>query len=180
MTTEEKNKLLTALCGYYPHGVIIEVEGYHIGKLKGIDNYTVSTDRGINYPLRLVKPYLRPMKSVTEKEWSEIIHLRSQISKSVIGEHEVVDYYNAHFLDYRLLILDNLAKEAKDWMYDFSNKKEDVPLLSCNFSIDDRIRLKGNTGDHIGFCIVDIREGIYWCDAGITIPCSQQHLFETF
>ena len=37
MTDQEKKKLLIALSGYYPHGVIVEIEGYGIHKLKGID-----------------------------------------------------------------------------------------------------------------------------------------------
>ena len=59
-------------------------------------------------------------------------------------------------------------------------RKEDVSAQPYDFSIGDRIRLKGNVNDTIGFCIVDIREGYYWCDADITIPHSKQHLFEKF
>ncbi len=60
------------------------------------------------------------------------------------------------------------------------NTEDDVSAQSCSFSVGDRIRFKGNTGDHTGFCIVDIQEGVYWCDADITIPCSQQNKFEKF
>ena len=59
-------------------------------------------------------------------------------------------------------------------------RKEDVSAQPYDFSIGDRIRLKGNVNDTIGFCIVDIREGYYWCDADITIPHSKRHLFEKF
>jgi hypothetical protein len=48
------------------------------------------------------------------------------------------------------------------------------------FSIGDRIRLKGNISDTTGHCIVDIREGVYWCDEDITIPLSKHYLFEKF
>jgi len=177
MTNEDKKELLIALCGYYPYGVIVKVDGHFIGKLTEIENHSVSTDFGINYPLRLVKPYLRPMGSITEEEKAAITRLRDQVNRFLIGEYEVVDYYNAHFLDYRHLIADCLALEAPEGMYDIAREKEPV---KPKFKVGDRIRLKGNTGDHVGFCIVDIREGIYWCDAGISIPCSRQHLFEKF
>ena len=55
-----------------------------------------------------------------------------------------------------------------------------IPIESYIFSIGDRIRLKANTYDSIGHCIVDIREGCYWCDADITIPHSCQNLYEKF
>ena len=57
---------------------------------------------------------------------------------------------------------------------------EVTPTAPYMFSIGDRIRLKGNVNDHIGFFIVDIREGYYWCDADITIPLSKQYLFEKY
>ena len=57
---------------------------------------------------------------------------------------------------------------------------EFLPIVPYTFSIGDRIRLKGNTYDTIGHCIVDIREGYYWCDADITIPHSCQDRYEKF
>ena len=55
-----------------------------------------------------------------------------------------------------------------------------IPIAPYTFSIGDRIRLKGNTYDSIGHCIVDIHEGYYWCDADITIPHSCQGWYEKF
>lgn len=57
---------------------------------------------------------------------------------------------------------------------------ESIPIAPYTFTIGERIRRRGNTCDNIGHYIVDIREGYYWCDDGITIPHSQQHLFEKF
>lgn len=133
--TEPMNKeLLIALCGYYPYGVIVMIEGYGTHKLKGIDNGTISTDRGINYPLRLVKPYLRTIESITEEELNEI---NNTIYDGVIIEDgtfvfnkdgnwfnptfpEIVELFkwcNSHFIDYHGLIPDGLALEAKEGMY---------------------------------------------------------------
>ncbi len=71
------------------------------------------------------------------------------------------------------------ARHFANWQLN-KLRKEDVSAQPYDFSIGDRIRLKGNVNDTIGFCIVDIREGYYWCDADITIPHSKQHLFEKF
>lgn len=123
MTNEEKKELLIALCGYYPYGVIVEVEGYDRSKLKGIDNGTVSTERGINYPLRLVKPYLRPMESMTDHEVME--YKAIQLCQVVDGKCEAwdeTDWLNALFLDYRGLIPRGMALPACEGMY---NLKKD-------------------------------------------------------
>ena len=50
----------------------------------------------------------------------------------------------------------------------------------CKFSIGDRIRRKGNIGDEVGHYIIDVKEGSYWCDAGVTIPLSWQDGYEKF
>ena len=56
--TQENELLLKDLCTRLPYGVYIKIEGYGTHKLTGIDGTNISTDRGINYPLHLVKPYL--------------------------------------------------------------------------------------------------------------------------
>lgn len=118
MTDKEKKKLLIALSGYYPHGVIVEIEGYRIGKLTGIESHSVSTDFGINYPLRLVKPFLRTMDSMTEEEIKE--YKAIQLCQVIDGKCEAwdeTDWLNARKLDYRHLTDDGLAKVAKEGMY---------------------------------------------------------------
>ena len=118
MTNEENNDLLIALCGYYPYGLMVEVEGYGTSKLKGIDNGTVSTEIG-NYPLRLVKPYLRPMDSMDGME----IMCYQNMSVYWFDEDKyedawnIEDWLNDSFLDYRDLISEGLALKAKEGMY---------------------------------------------------------------
>lgn len=82
MTREEKQMLLKDLCARLPYGVKVEIDGYNISVLEGIDGDTISTDRGINYPLRLVKPFLRPMSSMTEEETRKIIELSGILTSS--------------------------------------------------------------------------------------------------
>ena len=109
MINEEKKELFIALCGYYPHGVMVKIEGYGTSRLKGIDNGTVSTERGINYPLRLVKPYLRTMDSMTEEEqikFSSLCELTTDSNGEKVWSVSVkgYDWLNANFFDYRNFI----------------------------------------------------------------------------
>ena len=59
--------------------------------------------------IKEIKPYLRPMSSVSElisaKEWSSL------------GGIELIDWYNANHIDYRGLIPKGLAIEASKDMY---------------------------------------------------------------
>lgn len=119
MTQQDKDLLLRDLCARLPYKVFVMVEGYHIDKIKGIDGDVISTDRGINYPLRLVKPYLRPMSSMTEKECYQIANIRSTFTDNwkyiktpiplYIANYNQVDWLNAHHFDYRGLIEKGLA-----------------------------------------------------------------------
>ena len=75
MTQEDKELLLKDLCARLPYDVMVNVEGYDTEKLIGIENETITTkatptsysDKG-EYPIYIVKPYLRQMSSMTEEE----------------------------------------------------------------------------------------------------------------
>lgn len=78
MTQEEKNKLLKYLCEALPYGVIVDRLG-RPRKLIGIypfKEYCFILDNGDYMPqpytIEDVKPYLRPMSSMTEEEYDEI------------------------------------------------------------------------------------------------------------
>lgn len=122
-----KEELLSALCGYYPYGVIVEIKGYDISKLKGIDKGTISTERGINYPLELVKPYLRSMESMTIDEVAaytatmQTKEVGREKSLTKFKTYHTFDYLNKNFFDYRGLISRGQALEAKEGMYKFNN-----------------------------------------------------------
>jgi hypothetical protein len=139
MTQEQKELLLKDLCGRLAYSVQIEIEGYRSGVLKGIDGDTISTDMGINYPLRLVKPYLRPISSMTIEEECEFCRLFGCDSVNVTYGYmnwevggscdnydfdiefsklaNAIDYLNAHHFDYRGLIPMGLALPAPEGMY---------------------------------------------------------------
>lgn len=123
MEQTKKKLLLKDLCARLTYGVQIEIEGCRGGVLKGIDGDTISTDRGINYPLRLVKPYLRPMSSMTEEEKENYFNLRTKAWDVHINDYwyydnfESYDYLNSIHVDYRGLIEKGLALEAPEGMY---------------------------------------------------------------
>lgn len=121
MTQEEKLLLLQDLCARLPYGVICHyncVAEYNtmviqkancVNKLEGIIpfngqiGYMVGGDK-VNALSGDIKPYLRPMSSMTEEEKEELRTL-----KWTKLEHYTVDFLNAHHLDYRGLIERGLA-----------------------------------------------------------------------
>lgn len=122
MTQEDKELLLKELCGRLPWGVNVQYDNqvyaidyvsaeYEEVKLDILDNYTV----GISD----IKPYLRPMNSMTDEEMAERIsilyELEGHIEEDVTYKYQ--DWLNAHHLDYRGLIHKDLAIEAPKDMY---------------------------------------------------------------
>lgn len=119
MTQEEKQLLLKDLCARLPYEVNIQVK----------EGITVDTELKIGHIQRLqndeigLKPYLRPMSSMTEEEVFEFIQISDSILR--IGEKkwtcilslEQMDWLNAHHFDYRGLIEKGLALEAPKDMY---------------------------------------------------------------
>jgi hypothetical protein len=70
------------------------------------------------YYVEEIKPYLRPMKSMSDEEEEEFTDLAFRIDlKDDSAIIEQVDWLNAHHFDYRGLILKHLALEAPEGMY---------------------------------------------------------------
>lgn len=126
MTQENEQLLLQDLSAKLPYGVkaehpyakealvlgIIERKGYKCG-IRYID---VITDKQ-TYPIRYIKPYLRPMSSMTEEEQKEFVKFHCiNICPIVItekltisNEAEMFDWLNKKMFDYRGLIPKGLA-----------------------------------------------------------------------
>ena len=146
MTQEERNLLIKDLCGRLPYGVIVKKEysfvftNGTISKSKKIErldlediDYLISGDNCVD----VLKPYLRPMSSMTEEEKKEYIEYAGyEIEESVNGRHyeyylkdfcgtpndpsvnaDSVDWLNREMFDYRGLIPKGLANEAPEGMY---------------------------------------------------------------
>lgn len=105
MTQEEKELLLKDLCARLPYNVKGLINGWE-GIIRPHDIEDFQKE------LRTIKPYLRPMSSMTEEEKEEL-----RILKWTKLEHHTVDWLNAYHFDYRGLIPMGLALEAKEEVY---------------------------------------------------------------
>ena len=159
MKQEEKELLLKDLCARLPYGIIASVRGsdeefqhFHILGVKDgkvwVKNDILQVDHFDD--VEVIKPYLRPMSSMTEEEKEEFKRICDEEDildecgyivgtfygmKVLYGEVEdvypynlkikipqnlnysVLDFLNAHYLDYRGLIEKGLALEAPEGMY---------------------------------------------------------------
>lgn len=155
MTQEEKNLLLKDLCGRLPYVTYVRIidptcldkhESVTEGCVGGYSNTRMCQDYSMDEIFEFiesgdtVKPYLRPMSSMTEVEKIEL--------KEYLGAEEVgcegfdyieggtledyvseipyslctyvIDWLNAHHFDYRVMIEKELAIEAPENMYEIN------------------------------------------------------------
>ena len=142
MTQEEKRLLFKDLCARLPYGVVIHTDWEDV-KLdndhRGIGmlyykHYSEEAKKECGYDENdcsiiisgcfyghNIKPYLRPMSSMTKEEWN------NYTSTWKLVEHDLEDTYEpsiessdwliSHHFDYRGLIEKGLALEARKEMY---------------------------------------------------------------
>lgn len=143
MTQEEKQELMVALCGYLPYGLKIEEYneeyGFNDSELSVVSMKYFADDEAsaegywINR-IENIKPYLRPMSSMTEEEKEELRqeHIKDEklfaecLKKAANGDssmrgkvvpHFAADWCNKNHFDYRGLIPIGLAISAPEGMY---------------------------------------------------------------
>lgn len=141
MKQEDKELLLKDLSARTPYKVVAQVtykdsEGWKTGDRKVLGVYTdgqVYVDC-VYTNIENVKPYLRPMSSMTEEEFLEYHNIkygkityrknwkRFDVGKfhnvGIIPIEEYLDWLNAHHFDHRELIDKGLALKAPKGMYD--------------------------------------------------------------
>ncbi len=128
MTQEEKNLLLQDLCArlqYKPHCRVFKLNGdikENDDVLYGVigDNViTLKSDKDECLMYYQIKPYLRPMSSMTEEEYKEwrYLYLPLPHDNEATETQRRIDWLNAHHFDYRGLIPMGLALEAPEDMY---------------------------------------------------------------
>ena len=138
MIQEDKKLLLRDLCARLPYGAKLDI-------LNGVDTLgNIDINEGwinASYDVDEVKPYLRPMSSMTEEEAKELSILygikdilsikitdeyieaivddgfsstetRTIWYDEIISSIEIFDWLNAHHFDYRGLIEKNLALDC--------------------------------------------------------------------
>lgn len=127
----DKQLLLKDLCARLPYGVICKMEDKLIINDSPFYDYTLSErhiDLFRNHKDFYIKPYLRPMSSMTEEEKQRynqfIYHLEAYSLPNYGGYfvfvdemHELQDWLNRNHFDYRGLIEEGLAIEAPENMY---------------------------------------------------------------
>ena len=141
MNIEEKNLLLKDLCARFIYGVIVRVYDNEHGDFDSyvdnisnsciethpVEELTIDFNPYVFYKLQEIKPYLRPISSMTEEEKKEFNSLINGVEERCINAYgkggytlafiEVNDWLNKHHFDYRGLIEKGLAIEAPDSMY---------------------------------------------------------------
>ena len=134
MTQEEKELLIKDLCARLPYGVKVNISA---SRPDLYDNFVQSiNDATINYiDLNIekcrykefwwdtyivnVRPYLRPMSSMTEEERNSVENWNWNIgTKDNENALSYFDWLNKKGFDYRGLIPMGLALEAKEGMYE--------------------------------------------------------------
>lgn len=133
MTQEEKQLLLRDLCARQPYGVKFRAENgddpVELHYVRDEDVYG-RIYSNLPYWIETIKPYLRPISSMTEVELREAKelgiyfafedHIRVFDGFGNVGAKEqlkALDWLNSHQFDYRGLIPLGLALEAKEGMY---------------------------------------------------------------
>lgn len=146
MTQENKELLLKDLCAKLQYNVIVDY-GYNAFDVRK-GNYIKHGSKRIldcdlldvfisprqNEKGEYIKPYLRPMSSMTEEE--KLMYEGLMIGIDNISYMlDVIDWLNSHHFDYRGLIEKGLAIDATKlniyWIMALNNieKSRDTPLL---------------------------------------------------
>lgn len=135
MKQEDKQLLLVDLCARLPYGVKVQVTKVPIGLSKDETltyNRMYSLDESDEYIT--IKPYLRPLSSMTEEESSELSNIISEwfdkelfyLTEEPFLEYalakidysinpQLFDWLNAHHFDYRGLIAKGLATSTEEF-----------------------------------------------------------------
>lgn len=145
-TKKEIEELLIALCGYLPYGLkcsIYRVDDDGIGWRDAICRGYFQNEYGYEFyfddvisidNVEKVKPYLRPMLSMTDEEKKEYQLLQTICGSyhyefgNIVDDVELldnfisIDWLDKHCFDYRGLIKIGLALEAPEEMYDIKTE----------------------------------------------------------
>lgn len=137
MTQEEKKLLIQDLSARLPYGVMVQVKCGKVrknGKLWVVDTnleeVAVCLEDEVcltadNFDIENVKPYLRPMKSMSDKEYEEYEKRRhldtldsaESLKQKAVGKRHISSWYRGadwlleHHFDFRGLIEKGLAIE---------------------------------------------------------------------
>jgi len=128
MTEQDKQLLLKDLCARLPYGVKINIYDDYLGTTKDEELNVFHLDSTYSIEYRKLRPYLRPMSSMTKEEKKKMQALYHENTQNVFKDPDeirayrfydisVVDWLNEHHFDYRNLIEKGLAIVAPEDMY---------------------------------------------------------------
>lgn len=131
MTQEDKDLLLKDICARLPYKVKCQIafdeEDIHIETLESVSPtmlFNQVTTSGSVVSIENVKPYLRPMLSMTEEELTQYKCMNDALDENyevhIDNAYPAFDWCNSHHFDYRNLIERGLALEATEGMYDIN------------------------------------------------------------
>ena len=129
MTQEDKELLLKDLCARLPYHTIVstgeeDLELVKVDILNGL--VYIFSESFLEFNVFKIKPYLRPMSSMTEEEKTEYRNIAPGITWNYgiqFPTTNKIDWLNKHHFDYRTddegktMIEKGLALEAPDGMY---------------------------------------------------------------
>lgn len=120
MTNEQVKLLVKDISARLPYGVKVQPSGSAFPhRFIGYDKGLARIDTDQRFELENIKPYLRPVSSMTEKEKEEYYRFYDLLANENFELYKQIDWLNAHHFDYRGLIPLGLALPAPEGMYDF-------------------------------------------------------------
>lgn len=192
MTQDEKELVIKDLSGRLPYGVIVQVNdglrGIYDRRLAQVFCDRVSCSVNVCDPLKecicidSVKPYLRPLSSMTEeekKEYGKVCELDTEIlaNHPMNGEpfpalYNSQDWLNKNMFDYRGLIPRGLALETTEGMNEHE-AKSDVNESGLRIGIGCKIRSKTNPDVILSIVSDDCHEDKFECSNGSVLSLKQ-------
>lgn len=118
MSDKDKRLLLIDLSARLPYRQFVLLGGKETVMLCGIDGDEVYLNiDSDSFHVESIKPYLRPMSSMTRDESYELDHVEERYDNHYDSIVAQIDWLNSHHFDYRGLIERGLALEAPKGMY---------------------------------------------------------------
>lgn len=119
MTQEQRELLLKDLCARLPHGVNIQYDNGHVIETRELG---LGSLHDFIFNDVAIKPYLRPISTMTEEEQLQLGRLLGATSYNLLkGEYsslkELLEYVYKNHIDLFGLIPKGLAIEAPEDMY---------------------------------------------------------------
>lgn len=142
MKKEEKQLLLQDLCARLPYNVKVDIT--YSGEHGSSDRLKVCSEGCLTLNSDVLglciedeiylKPYLRPLSSMTEKEkkYYDVFCLKPYMGIDEEIASNFINWLNANHFDYRGLIPMGLANEAPEGMYGVSSKQTPPPVNSLD------------------------------------------------